>query len=157
MKKQKTKTKKVSQTKEQKEKALLKLRQENFCSFYLFGVRRQFGMGNATMSYARAYGLNIKKKEDYNTASSCASKLLKIAKIRDRMREILVETGFNDEIVDARLINIVTEGSNKDSNQAIKTYNELTKRIDKVAFLVPVDMEKKEELNKALEFLHNKK
>lgn len=148
------KTKAPVKTKEQKEKELLRIRQENFCKYYVFGVKKEFRMGNATLSYAKAYKLNIRKKEDYETASSCSSRLLRNVKVKDRMRQLIIEAGFNDEVVDARLVEIVTEGSNKDSNVAIKTYNELTKRIDKVGFLIPVDMEKKEELNKALEFLH---
>ena len=73
------------------------------------------------------------------------------------MRQLLQDSGFNDEVVDARINEIIINGSNKDSNVAIKTYNELMKRVDgDKPNVVIVNTDKKVEFNKALEYLKKK-
>lgn len=152
------KTKDKKSKSEEKDKALNNLRQENFCKFYLFGFKKGkktiFRMGNGTLSYMKAYDL---KESQYNHASVNSHDLLRNTKIKKRMRELLEDNGFNDQVVDARLTEIIKDASPKDSNMAIKTYNELQKRIDTNNNFIIVDGKKKGELNKALDYLHDRR
>lgn len=146
-------------SKEEKHKRLENIRHEAFCKYYLFGYRdpkrkNSFRMGNGTLSYTKAFGFT---KGQYASASVLSHELLRNIKVKKRMREMIIDSGFNDEIVDQRLSEIITGGADKDSNVAIKTYNELTKRIDTNPQFIMVDVKKKDSLNKALEYLHGNK
>ena len=137
----------------------LTLKMELFCNYYLFGGKlgsKKFILGNATMSYALAFGIEIKDKKRYQVAQVSASELLLKPIIKKRMRKILYENGFNNDVVDSRLFDIVKTASPKDSNVAIKTFNELQKRIETTTNVVIVDQDKKGSLNKALEYLNKK-
>ncbi len=65
---------------------------------------------------------------DRNTCAVNASRLLRNAKIDKRIRALLNEL-MTTEVVDARLVEIIMKGEDKDSIQAIKEYNKLKQRI----------------------------
>ena len=67
----------------------LTVRQEQFCCEYA-------SSGNATMSYKKVYGAT-----DETVSASCASKLLKNAKIQARLKELADELA-SAKIADAR-------------------------------------------------------
>ncbi len=142
----------------------LTLKMENFCKYYLFGGyitnskgrEVPFKLGNATMSYCKAYELNCENEKEYNIGKVEGSTNLTKPNIRARMRQILEEEGLNDEVVDARLLDIIKNSSAQHANVAIKEYNTLKKRIDSGASVVIINTDKKETFNKALEYLKNK-
>lgn len=106
---------------------------QSFVYYYLFGGEingKTFRLGNATMSYAKAYGLDPEDKKQYNTCSVMGLYNLRNAKIKEMMRQVLDDNGLNDEVVDARLLDIIKNAQAKDSVSAIKEYNSLKKRID---------------------------
>lgn len=96
---------------------------------YLFGVAGEFGVANGTKSYAKAYGLDIENKKKVNIAAVEASKLLRNPKIKEEMRQVLTENGLDDETVDARLLDIIRNGSNMESIRAIHEYNKMKQRL----------------------------
>ncbi len=67
-------------------------------------------------------------KKNYDYCSSFGSRLRKNDKIQARCRELLNEF-LRDEVIDARLAEIVIKGEDKDSINAIKEYNKLKQRI----------------------------
>lgn len=166
-------TKKVNIDSDSKD-SLVNPRWNAFCHFYLFGGEfpttviqkvkgkskkkkrvERFRMGNGTISYCLAYGLDYLDRTTYNTASVSSHDLLRNPKIKTMMREILDDEGFNDEVVDARHMDIIINGRNQDSNTAIKEYNNLRKRIDNTPQnnIVLLDPSKKQSLSKAIESL----
>ena len=154
----------------------LTLKMELFCRYYLFGgeyeglvetknkkgvVKEESGkihfrLGNATLSYALAYGYDLSKSNEYLIAGVGASENLKKPKIKKRMRAMLEDEGFNDHVVDSRLLDIIKNGRSTDATPAIKEYNNLMKRIEATTTVVIVDQDKKGSLNKALEYLKKK-
>lgn len=105
----------------------LTLKQEKFCQLY--ASDREF-FGNGVESYAEAYGLDLLKKKDYNTASVNASKLLTNTKILERINELLNLT-LNDQFVDKQLSLLITQNAHPSTKLgAIKEYNKLKQRIE---------------------------
>lgn len=107
-----------------------------FCRYYLFGCSNDkqdvyFTIGNATRSYAMAYGkyLKIEEEKVYNQCGFNASMLLKKDKITTHLTKLLNDNGMNDLIIDSRLMQIAVNASPKTAVEAIKEYNKLKMRI----------------------------
>lgn len=121
---------------------------EAFCRYY---TQNTALFGNGTLSYAEAYKYELdtlskeavyetdeqgikKIIEDspfdraYNVCSTESSKLLRNPKIDKRVIELLNDM-LREEVVDARLAEIIKSGEDKDSIQAIKEFNKLKQRI----------------------------
>lgn len=64
----------------------------------------------------------------YDNVSTYGSKLMKRTYIQKRCRELLNEM-MSDDVIDARLIEIILKGSAGDSVRAIQEYNKLKQRI----------------------------
>lgn len=127
----------------------LTAKQEAFCRFYT-----QIGatFGNATLSYAEAYGVDLESYSDEkevlaenedgepiewgdsprsvvaNRCASAGSRLLRNVKVDKRVRELLNEM-MTTEVIDARLVEIIMKGKDTDAIQAIKEFNKLKQRI----------------------------
>jgi hypothetical protein len=124
-------------------------KQEAFCQFYT-QVSETFG--NGTLSYASAYDYDLDSlsnereivEEDEEgepikfgpsersvaeqVCASSASRMLRNVKIDKRIRTLLNEM-LTNEVVDARLIEIIMSGKPSDSVQAIREFNKLKQRI----------------------------
>lgn len=123
----------------------LTLKQEQFCRYY---TQRSELFGNGTLAFAKAYGydldsadreravdekgLDIPGTSEYDRMNlvcrSSASRLLTNDIIIKRTTQLLNEQ-MNDEVIDARLTEIIVKGEDKDSIAAIKEYNKLKQRI----------------------------
>lgn len=123
----------------------LTLQQERFCINY--AQNKEF-FGNATLSYAEAYGHDLenaskiriideKGKEIigsseydkmYNLCKSAGSQNIAKLNIQKRIRELLNEM-MKDDVIDARLIEIIMKGNDADSLRALQEYNILKQRI----------------------------
>lgn len=164
MKKKTSKSKKKKTSKKADTEVSLTLKMENFCYYYLFGgyIKNSrgkeiyFKLGNATMSYCKAYQLDCDDENKYNIASVEGKSNLRKPSIRERMKQMLNDEGLNDEVVDARLLDIIKNSSAQHANVAIKEYNTLKKRIDNSANVVVINTDKKQVFNKALEYLKKK-
>lgn len=119
-----------------KEKKLLMPQQEMFCRLY---TTPGFTFKHNTFSYAEAYDYKLPTREDgevntksleYHTCRANGARLLWTEGIRERIVEILLET-FNEKTADSRLQEIILEGKDTDSIQAIKIFNDLKQRITK--------------------------
>lgn len=122
--------------------------QELFCRWY---TTQGDTFGNATLSYNLAYdykldtldttnekdekGEEIKGTSEYskayNTCSVMGSRLLNNTKIIERKIALLKEMFDNSDIIDARTQEIILNGKDTDSIQAIKIHNDLKQRITK--------------------------
>lgn len=128
-------------------------KQELFCRNFV--LNDEF-YGNRTLSYANAYGFDldnqskddavydwiyekgVKKKGDliepssyqkmYDLCSSYGSRLTRNDKIQRKCREFLNEMA-NEDVIDARLRQIILRGRDQDSVNAIKEFNKLKQRI----------------------------
>ena len=105
---------------------------ELFCQYY---AKDELCFGNATLSYAEAYGYFDKIAEHkntdlvYNQCSVSGKKLLRIAKIKARVTELLNEW-LKDDIVDAELAKVIRQDYDLSVKvSAIKEYNKLKSRI----------------------------
>lgn len=85
-----------------------------------------------SQSEARTKGARIIKDSTYQKAydycSKAGSRLRRNGKIQKRCRDLLNELML-DDVIDARLIDIILKGANSDSISAIKEYNKLKQRI----------------------------
>jgi hypothetical protein len=135
--------KKKSPTKQRKK--LLNPKQELFCQLY---VKNAELFGNATWSYAEAYGYKlvelsderpknekgevIGKSERQLAENLCAvegGKLLRKPHIQDRLTALLNEM-LKDEIVDRELAKVILQDDERPSKvAAIREYNKLKQRI----------------------------
>ncbi len=129
---------------------VLTAKQEAFCRYY---TQVMATFGNATLSYAEAYGYDLDnaRKDDYvvekdektgenrvvepstytkfeNICASSGSRLLRNVKVDKRVRDLLVEM-MDDKVIDARLIEIIMNGKDQDAINAIKEFNKLRQRI----------------------------
>lgn len=130
-------------------KDILTLEQERFCINY---TQNKEYFGNATLSYAEAYGYDLDNADKtrqidgkgneikgtseydrlYNICASGGSQNIRKLNIQKRCNELLNKLMENN-VIDARLIEIILKGEDKDSIQAIREYNRLKQRIlDKV-------------------------
>lgn len=112
----------------------LNIQQMQFCYYYVFGyecVKEEdnFRMGNGMRSYALAYGYKEIDDEVNDACRAKASLLLTKVNILKYIDKLLAENGFNDAIADSRLRDIMINGSNIESVQAIREYNKLKQRI----------------------------
>lgn len=120
--------------------------QELFCQYY---IKNDAVFGNATLAYSLAYDFKLDELSNepeydtenhpiarssehdkaYDTCSVNASRLLRQAKINDRVKTLLNEI-LTDDVVDSELARII-KGARKDSDKiaAIKEYNALRQRI----------------------------
>ena len=115
-----------------KKKRKLTLNQRLFCEYYILGGKDEDGkfmLGNATRSYALAYGKSLKGK--YNLCKSEGSNNLTKPNLLEYCKQLLRDTGFRDEVVNSRHLQIILDGKDSDSITAIKEYNQLKGRITK--------------------------
>jgi hypothetical protein len=139
------------------EKPKLNPKQEAFCRYYAQG---QGTFGNATLSYAAAYDIDLgdltwhdkngnlivqrEYKGDYHTCSVNGNKLLRKTEIQERITKLLNEL-LKDEIVDAELSKVIQQdGDLTPKVAAIKEYNKLRGRIidhSKVTHVQKLDMD----------------
>ena len=110
----------------------LNTKQELFCQFY---INNKESFGNATMSYALAYGLdaNLKgtdeQKANYWLANKHASTLAGTPHVRNRITKLLNDL-MTDEVVDSELSKVIQQDGDLSSKvSAIREYNKLKKRI----------------------------
>lgn len=126
----------------------LTLAQESFCRFY---TQNSELFGNATLAYAEAYDYKLEDlskdrplqdtetgklpkygDSEYDRAyMTCAvngSRMLKLAKIQNRVI-VLLNEHMKNEVIDAELMKIIMTGEDKDRVAAIKEYNKLRQRI----------------------------
>lgn len=131
-------------------KEQLNLKQELFCQCY---VKNTALFGNATASYAEAYGYDFdsmsrervyEEKDGQSTGkileysefdkaqAVCGvngNKLLRNTKIQDRVTQLLTEM-LSDEIVDSQLAKVILQDYKLESKIAgIREYNKLKQRI----------------------------
>lgn len=121
-------------------------KQELFC--HLYAENDQL-FGNGTLAYAEAYDYDLdslsrddaEKDEEgviirdssydraYNTCSVNSHKLLRNAKIQERVRKLLNEL-MRDDVVDSELVKIIRQNYKLEAKiSAIKEYNKLRNRI----------------------------
>jgi len=110
--------------------------QEHFCQLY---TSKSDYSRKAYKCYAEAYKIEIPDNKDgevdfksteYKTCVSSGSRLLTKDYIQARIREIYLSM-FTDSHIDARLNEIITNGNESNSVQAIKIANDLKQRITK--------------------------
>jgi len=126
--------------------ATLKPKEELFCRYY---TQNDELFGNATLSYAEAFGYKLdeladndakyddngKKVEDttrkkaYDVCSSLGHRLLRKVKIQERNTELLNEI-LKDDVVDSQLSKVILQDRKLDSKvAAIREYNKLKNRV----------------------------
>lgn len=123
----------------------LTLQQERFCKYY---TQPSELFGSGVLSYAKAYDYDlenasrlnevdannkeIKGTSEYDkmhlTCRANASRLLTNDNIIKRVRQLLNEL-MTDDVIDARLIEIIVKGNDADSLRALQEYNKLKQRI----------------------------
>ena len=103
-----------------------KKKQKRFCELY---VSQDF-FGNGTQSYIEAYGIDMNKKNAYNTARVCASENLAKPNIIAYINQLLEDGGLNDSHVDKQLLFVINQHADFPSKvAAIKEYNKVRGRI----------------------------
>lgn len=114
----------------------MNLEHETFCRVYT--TRGETG-GNATKSYAVAYeyeipansdGTTNTKSPEYAVCQAAGSRLMLNPRIQERIKELYLES-LSERSVDSRLSEILHQGKDTDSIQAIKIFNDLKQRITK--------------------------
>lgn len=99
---------------------------------------RKFALGimNGKMNYQAyddAYNIGDVENDEkaYQVACVGASQLLRNIKFRDYWRQLIIESGFNDEVADSRLIQIMTNPSTpaKDVLKAVELFKKLGGKI----------------------------
>lgn len=105
----------------EKEEELLSPQHEEFAYLYVFDEELN---ADATGCYSQVYNT-----KDKMVAASCASRLLKLAKIQKKIRELLNIKGFNSEFADAKLLNLANSGNSKVSLDSVKEMNRVLGRI----------------------------
>lgn len=106
--------------KEKKERKVIGPKEELFCRYYSQSGQ---AFGNATLSYALAFGKDISKRKQYNVCSELGSRLLRKVEIYGRCEEILEET-IEEKIVDKELAKVIKQDGNlKVKVAAITEYN----------------------------------
>ena len=143
-------------------KRKLSLNEKLFCRYYIFGVEREFAIGNGTRSYAKAYSKDLTKS--YDVCSTNAWEVLRKPEIKEYNRKLVEQAGWNDEAVDGRLSEILYTGKHVDSVQAIKEYNKLKARIiekvehsGQITENIVLDPEREEVVKKVVEEIKKRK
>jgi hypothetical protein len=127
----------------------LNIRREAFCQYF---TKNQALFGNATLSYAEAYGYRLdelprddakykgkgKKRvmveessydKAYHVCATEGGRLLKIPEIQERITALLNEL-LRDDIVDSQLAKVITQDYDLQSKvRAINEYNKVRGRI----------------------------
>jgi len=124
-------------------------KQEAFCQYY---AQLTDTYNNGAWSYALAYGFDLEnaphddfEKDDkghekrgtssydkmYNVCAVCASRMLRVAKVLHRIREIKASWVDDDKIIDSRMMDIIISGKDTDALAAIKHRNDLKNRVTK--------------------------
>lgn len=127
----------------------LNIRREAFCQYF---TKNQALFGNATLSYAEAYGYKldelsrddakykgkgakrVKVEESsydkaYHVCATEGGRLLKIPEIQERITALLNEL-LRDDIVDSQLAKVITQDDDLQSKvRAINEYNKVRGRI----------------------------
>lgn len=107
----------------------MSLQQKTFCE--LFASEQEF-FGNGVQSYIEAYDVDTSKKGAYNTAKSCAHRLLTKDYILNYINELFEARGLNDTFVDKQLEKLITQDAEFNVKiKAIAEYNKLHGRITK--------------------------
>lgn len=87
------------------------------------------------LAYAEAYDMNDVERDQraYQVAAACATQLLKNTKFREFWRDLIVEQGFNNEIVDSETVRLITDPDTPPAvrRATIRDFNELQGRIVK--------------------------
>lgn len=119
-----------------KQEIILNPEQEMFCGAYTTPGET---FCNGTKSYAVAYGYILPLRDDgeidtkspeYLACKANGGRMMFNEKIRLMIQNKLLEQ-FNDKTVDARTSQILLNGRDSDSLQAIKMYNDLKQRVTK--------------------------
>lgn len=109
--------------------------QLEYCYYYT--LKDAVTYGNATYSYAMAYGYDLPTREDgtinpldpiYKVCQAASSRMSGLPTIRNQIEGILLER-LNDKSIDARLSSIIQVGKDTDSLNGIKIYNDLKGRV----------------------------
>lgn len=113
----------------------LNLQQTEYCYYYT--LEGYVTYGNATLSYAVAYGYDLPTKDDgsldirsseYTVCQAASSRMSGLPYIRNQIEKIMLER-LNDNSIDSRLSSIIHAGKDTDSIQGIKIYNDLKGRV----------------------------
>lgn len=144
----------------------LNLKQERFCTYY---VRHKESRGNATLSYAYAYNIDLNRLSDKpskakegnrvglspraraeKTCGVNGSRLLGNARILSRNMKLWNDF-MQEEVVDAELMKTILQDEELQTKIAgIREYNKLKKRITKqIGFKRPLEDMSDEELMEA--------
>ena len=109
----------------------LNLKQETFCKLYTQST--EF-FGNGVQSYIKAYDPDISKSNWYNSARTCAQRLLTNVDILKYIDKLLEASGLNDQFVDKQIKFLITQNADFTAKLgAIREYNKLKARIkDKI-------------------------
>lgn len=98
----------------------------------VFAVGMMNGKQNY-QAYADAYGIEDIEtdKKAYQVAAAGATQLLKNIKFRDYWRELIIEFGFNDDVADSRLVQVMTDPKTpaKDVLKAVELFKKLGGKI----------------------------
>ena len=109
--------------------------QLEYCYYYT--LKDAVTYGNATYSYAMAYGYDLPQRQDgtidpnskiYSVCQAASSRMSGLTGIRKQVEMILLER-LNDNSIDARLSSIIQVGKDTDSLNGIKIYNDLKGRV----------------------------
>lgn len=104
------------------------LKHEKFCQLY---TSQEF-FGNGVHSYIEAYQIDMSKQGAYKSACANASRLLTKDKIIQRIDDLIIDGGLNDQYVDKQLLFLITQHADfKSKLGAIKEYNALKARTAK--------------------------
>ena len=105
----------------------LTTKQEMFCQYYA-SPAEFFGSGTTAYSLAYGYDLTIHKQK--NICQVGATQLLAMPKINRRIDQLLDDLGFNDQMADKRLSELMLQRDEKSiSLGALREYNKLKARI----------------------------
>ena len=103
-----------------KVKEKLTPKQEFFCELYANDVTC---FGNATLAYAKAYGLEVQNKQQYGVAKANGSRLLTNANIFARTNQ-LMDLTIKKEVVQNELVFVIMQRYNLAAKvAAIREYN----------------------------------
>ena len=110
-------------------KSKLKLKHRKFCELYT--TTREF-FGNGVQAYAEAYGKDLRTRGAYQSAKTCAWRLLTNVDILAYINELLEGIGLNEAHVDKQLAFLITQNADFGAKLgAIKEYNALRQRMTK--------------------------
>ena len=99
-------------------------RREKFCQLYTSNDRELFG--NGVQSYIEAYSPDTSKPNWYKTACACSSRMLSNVNVIEKINELLVQQGFNDENVEKQHLFLLNPHDDKGIKmRAVDSYYKL--------------------------------